>query len=98
MIFNLAGNWGLWTSWSTCSATCGTGQQTRSRLCNNPPPTNGGEFCMGSNQDQQTCLAPSCPAGMSYFKMLLTNSTRVLPVNQTVMIFQPHKKNRFQND
>ena len=87
MIFNLAGNWGLWTSWSTCSATCGTGQQTRSRLCNNPPPTNGGEFCMGSNQDQQTCLAPSCPAGLSYFKMLITNSTRVLPVNQTVMIF-----------
>uniref|UniRef100_A0A3B3UD74 Thrombospondin-2-like n=1 Tax=Poecilia latipinna TaxID=48699 RepID=A0A3B3UD74_9TELE len=35
------GNWGLWSPWSACTTTCGEGDITRVRMCNNPPPSKG---------------------------------------------------------
>ena len=61
---------GLWTPWGTwipgdCSVTCGGGrvQRTRVRYCNNPPPRNGGRYCVGSNvtSDTQVCANFACP-------------------------------------
>ena len=43
------GQWGTWGNWSQCSSTCGTGMQTRTRLCNNPAPQNGGSLCHGNS-------------------------------------------------
>ncbi|XP_060580092.1 tenascin-like, partial [Ruditapes philippinarum] len=56
------GIWGNWTPWSACSPTCGdsSGQQTRSRSCNNPPPSNGGQYCIGSSSDTQPCIISAC--------------------------------------
>jgi len=42
---NQDGNWGQWGAWSTCSATCGSGIETRKRLCNDPKPTGDGQYC-----------------------------------------------------
>lgn len=47
---------GGWSSWSSCSATCGSGTQTRS--CTNPLPMNGGATCNGISQ--QSCSTQSC--------------------------------------
>ena len=58
------GNWGDWMSWSTCSVTCGTGNQTRTRACDNPPPQYEGTHCNvdGSAADQsQQCQNGPCP-------------------------------------
>ena len=49
------GNWGNWLNWGTCSVAYGGGTRTRSRLCNNPSPSNGGKSCQGSGVDSQSC-------------------------------------------
>ncbi|XP_019637289.1 PREDICTED: uncharacterized protein LOC109479741 [Branchiostoma belcheri] len=51
----VSGNWSLWTSWSSCDVTCGVGNQSRGRSCDNPPPQHGGANCTGSSSEVRTC-------------------------------------------
>ncbi|XP_056015985.1 coadhesin-like [Ostrea edulis] len=57
--------WGAWTSYKTCSKTCGSGQQFRHkvRYCTNPPPSNGGKKCKGKDKekDYNICNVHHCP-------------------------------------
>jgi len=55
------GNWGEWGQFNQCSVTCGTGSQTRQRVCNNPPPANGGTSCPGEALETQECNTQICP-------------------------------------
>ncbi|KAK2180840.1 hypothetical protein NP493_423g02026 [Ridgeia piscesae] len=55
------GDWSPWTAWSTCSVTCGGGQQQRTRRCDNPAPRNGGVDCRGKHAESQTCNSDICP-------------------------------------
>ncbi|KAL1022832.1 hypothetical protein UPYG_G00032950 [Umbra pygmaea] len=57
----VAGNWGAWLPWSSCSETCSKGMQTRVRLCNNPPPSFDGPKCEGSDTQTQLCKDRPCP-------------------------------------
>ncbi|XP_065184197.1 disintegrin and metalloproteinase domain-containing protein 28-like [Sycon ciliatum] len=55
------GRWGPWTVWSGCSQSCGTrGVRTRTRDCDNPPPSNGGTVCRGATSDRETCNRVQC--------------------------------------
>ena len=47
--------------WGPCSASCGTGTQSRTRTCNEPPPQNGGEDCDGDDTESQDCNTQECP-------------------------------------
>ncbi|KAL3886627.1 hypothetical protein ACJMK2_026608 [Sinanodonta woodiana] len=50
------GQWSLWTTWSICSKTCGTGgTRFRQRTCDNPPPSVGGKDCAQSPYQSQDC-------------------------------------------
>ena len=40
------GNWGEWTKFETCSASCEGGRQSRLRFCSNPRAANGGFDCL----------------------------------------------------
>ena len=51
------GGWSEWTSWSTCGQNC---QKTRSRLCDNPTPANGGSECSGENTEEMSCSGGNC--------------------------------------
>ena len=51
------GGWSEWTSWSTCGQNC---QKSRSRLCNNPTPANGGSECSGENTEDMSCSGGNC--------------------------------------
>ncbi|XP_063683727.1 proprotein convertase subtilisin/kexin type 5-like [Bolinopsis microptera] len=57
------GGWSTYRSWSTCSADCGGGSQTRTRICNNPSPANDGAECEGDSSDSQSCNDNPCSDG-----------------------------------
>ncbi|XP_041864822.1 A disintegrin and metalloproteinase with thrombospondin motifs 2-like isoform X2 [Melanotaenia boesemani] len=55
------GSWGTWSSYGSCSRTCGSGIQFRTRRCDNPPPANGGRSCFGNSYEFQLCSTENCP-------------------------------------
>ncbi|XP_052083732.1 scavenger receptor cysteine-rich domain superfamily protein-like [Mytilus californianus] len=57
----VSGNWGAWSVWSLCSASCGSGTQQRRRLCNSPIPSAGGSDCNGTGSQTQNCNVINCP-------------------------------------
>ncbi|XP_013411289.1 uncharacterized protein LOC106174328 isoform X4 [Lingula anatina] len=60
------GGYSDWSLWSTCTVTCGGGQQTRKRTCTNPAPQFGGAFCSGPTSESQTCNSQQCPVNGGY--------------------------------
>uniref|UniRef100_A0A3Q1B6M5 Hemicentin-1 n=1 Tax=Amphiprion ocellaris TaxID=80972 RepID=A0A3Q1B6M5_AMPOC len=57
------GNWASWQPWGECSASCGSGERTRVRLCNSPSPSNGGRPCPGDSTQLSRCNTQACPGG-----------------------------------
>ncbi|XP_045141185.1 complement component C7 [Echinops telfairi] len=47
----VAGGWSCWSPWSPCVQ----GKKTRSRKCNNPPPSQGGKSCVGETLESRQC-------------------------------------------
>jgi len=55
------GGYGQWSNWGVCSQSCDGGKRHRTRKCNNPPPSNGGEKCIGSSLEYGDCNEHRCP-------------------------------------
>ena len=60
-LFTVDGSWGNWHSWSWCSTSCGGGEKTRKRLCNNPIPSKSGRPCPGDATQVSRCNIQVCP-------------------------------------
>ena len=58
------GGWSSWGSWSSCTKSCDSGVQYRTRSCTNPVQQNGGAVCTGGGIIYQDCNKQGCP-GMS---------------------------------
>ncbi|XP_078198084.1 SCO-spondin isoform X14 [Callithrix jacchus] len=52
--------WGLWAPWSTCSAPCDGGIQTRGRSCSSTTP--GDTACPGPHSQTRDCNTQPCTA------------------------------------
>ncbi|XP_071821894.1 hemicentin-1-like isoform X3 [Apostichopus japonicus] len=73
------GNWGAWSSWSECSATCGESISRRNRTCNNPTPRNNGQQCVGDSDLIRRCDVPDCMVGpQRVFARVIGNLNGVL--------------------
>ncbi|KAL7390969.1 hypothetical protein ABVT39_001979 [Epinephelus coioides] len=62
------GSWGSWSKYGSCSRSCGTGVRFRTRQCNNPAPSNGGQDCPGVNYEYQLCNTDDCPKHFEDFR------------------------------
>ncbi|CAG2242951.1 unnamed protein product [Mytilus edulis] len=56
------GHWGLWSS-VRCSVTCGNGIGLRTRRCDNPAPSGGGNGCVGCDKKKKLCSLGKCHNG-----------------------------------
>jgi len=63
--YSVDGGWSVWASWSECDVICGIGSRSRPRTCDNPPPANGGDDCVGSDHSTDVCVLNTCP-GIQY--------------------------------
>ena len=61
------GRWAHWEGWSTCTVTCGSGIQSRSRLCSDPEPRFQGKTCHGKTIDERKCGTGICPGRTMWF-------------------------------
>ncbi|XP_052278788.1 SCO-spondin-like isoform X3 [Dreissena polymorpha] len=55
------GRFGAWMAWGSCFPSTGNGLKTRTRLCDNPQPMNGGRNCQGNYTEQLQCCDSDCP-------------------------------------
>ncbi|XP_053362788.1 ADAMTS-like protein 2 isoform X2 [Clarias gariepinus] len=64
--------WGEWSSWSTCSWTCGGGVRSQERHCLQQRLTSthniNSSFCVGSPKRYQLCTNQPCPNSRISFK------------------------------
>ena len=54
------GQWAAWTAWTGCSESCDYGTQNRTRTCDNPFPSNGGQNCSGGDSQERQCWLDFC--------------------------------------
>ncbi|TRY73841.1 hypothetical protein TCAL_13620, partial [Tigriopus californicus] len=53
------GQWSVWSFWDICQPTFGStgaGTQTRTRTCTSPRPSNGGNSCVGEDNESKLCF------------------------------------------
>ena len=50
--------YGCWTEWSDCSATCGGGERTRTGECK---PGTDSSTCTGDGTEREACNPDTCP-------------------------------------
>eukprot|EP00795_Rhopilema_esculentum_P014506 gene14506-5566_t len=60
------GEYGPWKNFGACTKSCGGGNQTRTRPCNNPAPSHGGKECEGPASESRPCNVESCPVDGKY--------------------------------
>nr|CAJ65510.3 HyTSR1 protein [Hydra vulgaris] len=60
------GKFSEWTSYSSCSVSCGSGTSYRTRKCNNPEPQYGGKQCFGDSLESKICKQIECPVDGGY--------------------------------
>ncbi|NWW78372.1 ATL2 protein, partial [Climacteris rufus] len=64
--------WGEWSSWSTCSRSCGGGVTSRERHCLRQrlqmPQVTNSTMCVGQAKHYQLCQQQPCPANTASFK------------------------------
>ncbi|XP_037907235.1 hemicentin-1-like isoform X2 [Hermetia illucens] len=62
----VSGGWGDWSDWSYCPAKCWDStlepkpMRQKTRTCNSPPPSMGGQLCLGAVKEETECSIEPC--------------------------------------
>ena len=73
-VFLVNGQWGLWRDVSHCSVSCGGGAKLSTRVCDNPPPSNGGDSCKGNEEESsKDCNTQPCPGRVINYILAFQN-------------------------
>ena len=72
------GMWSDWSGYAGCTVTCGKGTQTRSRECNNPPPSGEGSPCPGKSEESRACEKSACPGKYNHNTSILNSFITLL--------------------
>uniref|UniRef100_A0A8C8BW04 ADAM metallopeptidase with thrombospondin type 1 motif 12 n=1 Tax=Otus sunia TaxID=257818 RepID=A0A8C8BW04_9STRI len=73
------GGWGIWSSWSHCTRTCGAGVQSAERPCDNPEPQFGGDYCTGERKRYRMCNISPCRKGLPTFRQMQCSEFDTVP-------------------
>nr|XP_014346874.1 PREDICTED: uncharacterized protein LOC106704361 [Latimeria chalumnae] len=68
------GMWSPWATWTPCPLSCGLAVISRSRRCDNPTPSHGGQQCIGHGYEEGSCGFPE-----DYCKYLTRPSESIIP-------------------
>ena len=55
-----------WSQWSSCEKPCGGSIVNRTRVCDNPPPSNNGAACSGNTLETKMECVMTCPGWLVY--------------------------------
>jgi len=63
IVLSQNGGYSSWSSWSSCSKTCGGGRRVKVRNCTNPKPRGLGRSCLryGASYSIELCNDHRCP-------------------------------------
>ncbi|XP_022079326.1 A disintegrin and metalloproteinase with thrombospondin motifs 13-like isoform X2 [Acanthaster planci] len=81
------GQWSTWggqfgsAEFGPCSRSCGGGVRSRMRYCDNPPPSNGGRGCEGTNVEYIVCETQPCATSQDDFRDEQCMATNNTPLN-----------------
>ncbi|XP_065179576.1 MAM and LDL-receptor class A domain-containing protein 1-like [Sycon ciliatum] len=82
LLCNVDGQWGNWSDWSECVASCESksleGSSTRQRYCNMPLRKNDGSRCAGADTETKTCTAKACTNVPGTTRATSKSSSKVL--------------------
>lgn len=70
IFFSENGGLTSWSSWGSCSTTCGAGSKARTRSCTNPAPVGAGSQCSGSTTESSSCNLVTCPSQYTMLSFL----------------------------
>ena len=76
------GQWGNWCVYETCSKSCGSGTKVRTRHCDDPLPSNGGQSCVGDAHNEITCNTDTCPGNETLHAYIFINVESNFSLNQ----------------
>ncbi|XP_071980737.1 A disintegrin and metalloproteinase with thrombospondin motifs 13 isoform X2 [Engystomops pustulosus] len=74
------GVWSSWSSFTSCSRSCGGGVIVRKRQCNNPRPAFGGRNCEGPSLQAEMCNTEACVTTQVQFMTEQCSATDVKPL------------------
>lgn len=89
------GRWFSWSSWGSCTKTCGGGSQQRQRVCEGP--FFGGEHCIGDKTDIRRCNEKRCPGTTKWTNIItIYSESSVLFCDKTKLVWilyraEPHE-------